>query len=226
MRRGGIMPQQVKVISQAGVNCYLVKSDDGCFLIDTGFSFRRRHIEKEMVTAGCAPGNLKLIVLTHGDFDHTGNADYFRKKYGARIAAHRGESGVVEKGDMMASRQRPRRRPTRLVLAVMRYLVFRAFRPDIYLEDGDDLSGYGLDARIVHIPGHSSGSIGVLTAGGDLFSGDLFDGRGRPVLNSNMDDAAAGRASLEKLRGLEIRNVFPGHGRPFNLPGPMAAAGR
>ena len=39
-------------------------------------------------TAGCKLGSLKLIVLTHGDFDHTGNAAYLRHKYAIKIAMH------------------------------------------------------------------------------------------------------------------------------------------
>ncbi|RLI67201.1 hypothetical protein DRO91_10540, partial [Candidatus Heimdallarchaeota archaeon] len=31
-------------------------------------------LERELEKAGCKPGDLKLVVLTHGDFDHTGNA--------------------------------------------------------------------------------------------------------------------------------------------------------
>jgi len=63
-----------------GVNCYLIETDTGYILIDTGGSNKRTDLEKELESAGCQPGNLKLIVLTHGDFDHTGNAAYLRKK--------------------------------------------------------------------------------------------------------------------------------------------------
>jgi hydroxyacylglutathione hydrolase len=69
----------------------------------------------------------------------------------------------------------------------------------------------------VHIPGHSSGSIGVLTAGGHLFCGDLLTNTGGPVLNQIMDDPAAARASVERLRSLHIDTVYPGHGGPFSL---------
>jgi glyoxylase-like metal-dependent hydrolase (beta-lactamase superfamily II) len=48
------------------------------------------------------------------------------------------------------------------------------FTPDLEIDEGFDLSSYGFDGRILHIPGHSKGSIGVLTAKGDLFCGDLF----------------------------------------------------
>ncbi|HWR70506.1 MAG TPA: MBL fold metallo-hydrolase, partial [Dehalococcoidia bacterium] len=56
------------------VNCYLIETDSGFVLIDTGASNRRKDIEKELESAGCKPGDLKLIILTHGDFDHMGNA--------------------------------------------------------------------------------------------------------------------------------------------------------
>ena len=47
------------------------------------------------------------------------------------------------------------------------------FTPDLYIEDGDDLSEYGFDAIILYIPGHSKGSIGILTADGDLICGEI-----------------------------------------------------
>ena len=54
------------------VNCYLITTETGFLLVDTGSSRRCAELEKELASAGCQPGDLKLIVLTHGDFDHTG----------------------------------------------------------------------------------------------------------------------------------------------------------
>ena len=42
---------------------------------------------------------LRLIVLTHGDYDHAGNAAYLREKYGSKVAMHRDDSGRVERAD-------------------------------------------------------------------------------------------------------------------------------
>ena len=89
--------------------------------------------------------------------------------------------------------------------------------PDILLQDGEHLSAYGLDARVVGIPGHSQGSIAILTVDGELFCGDLLENLKNPALGSIMDDASTARTSLQKLRGLNIRVVFPGHGRPFQM---------
>jgi glyoxylase-like metal-dependent hydrolase (beta-lactamase superfamily II) len=85
------------------------------------------------------------------------------------------------------------------------------------VEDGDDLSGYGLDARVISIPGHSKGSIGILTDHGDLFCGDLLVNTDKPALNSLIDESSAAKASLQILRGMSIGTVYPGHGQPFPI---------
>ena len=63
------------------VNCYLIKTETGFVLIDTGSSNGRAELEHQLERAGCKPGNLRLILLTHGDFDHTGNAAHLRKRF-------------------------------------------------------------------------------------------------------------------------------------------------
>lgn len=88
------------------------------------------------------------------------------------------------------------------------------FAPDLLLEEGDDLSGHRFAARVISIPGHSKGSVGILTVGADLFCGDLLANIDKPGLNSLMDDPAAARASLQKLKGMNIGTVYPGHGQP------------
>lgn len=70
---------------------------------------------------------------------------------------------------------------------------------------------------MIHFPGHSRGSIGVLTAGGDLFCGDLLINTDKPARNTLIDDRAKYDASVERLRTLEVKTVYPGHGRPFDM---------
>jgi glyoxylase-like metal-dependent hydrolase (beta-lactamase superfamily II) len=219
------MSQEIMTISLGGVNCYLVKTGDGGYvMVDTGFRMRRSSLDIELEKAGCKPGNLRLIVITHGDFDHTGNAAYLRKKFGAKIAMHPGESEAVDRGNMICSREN---RPfvSRIVLSLFRLSKSDRFKPDVYVDDGDDLTAYGFDAKVLHIPGHSKGSIGILTAGGApsagsgqvLFCGDLLANTNKPALGSIIDDPSTASASLEKLKSLEIRTVYPGHGRPFPM---------
>ena len=216
------MKRQIRAISLAlpfrmgSVNCYVVDTGSGFFLIDTGASNRRREVERQLEDAGCKPGDLKLIILTHGDFDHTGNAAYLRTKFGAKIAMHRDDAGMLERGDIFWNRKSG----NFLIRAVASFLFkfgkSQRCSPDLYLGDGDDLSEYGFDARVVHVPGHSKGSIAILTADGALFCGDLLLYKDGPVLNSVIDDAGAAQASFKRLKGLNVSAVYAGHGEAFH----------
>jgi len=197
------------------VNCYLLENEAGFFLIDTAISMNRQKLERELLGAGCSPGRLKLIILTHGDFDHAGNVAYLREKFGVKIAMHRGDLGMVEQGKMFWNRNRSSSFLGAIAPHLFGFGIPERSKPDIFLEDGDDLLDYGLVARVVSIPGHSLGSIGILTPGGDLFCGDLLDNNKKPALNSIMDDPAAASNSMEKLQRLNVQTVYPGHGRPF-----------
>jgi len=199
------------------VNCYLVRAGDGYILIDTGMPNKRGVIEKELESAGCQPGNLKLIVLTHGDFDHTGNAAYLRKKFGTRIAMNYNDFGMAERGDMFWNRKNPN-----MVIRIIFDLFFGLsksdrFNPDLYIEDGYDFSGIGFDAKVLQLPGHSKGSIGILTADGNLFCGDLLANINKPKVFSIIDHTTAANSSIEKLKSLKINTVYPGHGKSFPM---------
>ena len=199
------------------VNCYLVQNENGCFLIDSGSPNRRKQLESELEQAGCRPGALKLIILTHGDFDHAGNAAYLAQKFDAPVAMHPDDRDMVEQGDMFANRNRPNILIRKLIPLLSGFGKKERFRPDMFIDEGDDFAGLGLDAQVLSIPGHSRGSIGILLPGGELFCGDLFSNLKEAAFNSLMDDLDAAHASLEKLKGLEITTVYPGHGEPFQF---------
>jgi hydroxyacylglutathione hydrolase len=130
---------------------------------------------------------------------------------------HRDDRGMAEQGDMFVNRQKPCLIARLLLPLLSGFGRKERFTPDLFVSDGDDLSAFGLDARILSLPGHSKGSIGLLTASGDLFCGDFFENSKAPALNSLMDDPAAARASLETLKSLQIKTVYPAHGRPFEM---------
>jgi len=199
------------------VNCYLVKTSSGFLLFDTGSKNKRDELEGELRKAGCSPGNLDLVVLTHGDFDHSANAAYLRSKYGSKIAMQNDDVGMVERGDMSWNRESAKL-PLRISGLFFGFGKAQTFTPDLFLDDGDNLNDYGLDADVISIPGHSKGSIGILLSDTrDFIAGDLFENTKRPALNSIMDNRKNAKASVEKLRSFEINTVYPGHGQPFMM---------
>ncbi len=118
---------------------------------------------------------------------------------------------------MLASRKTRQGIGLRISQAVFKSLLFHKFKPDIFVGEGDDLGEYGLEGKVVHIPGHTTGSIGVLTSAGDFFCGDLLTNSGRPGKNKLVDDMAEMDASIEKLKKLGVKTVYPGHGKRFKM---------
>ena len=199
------------------VNCYLLQAGNGCVLIDTGAPNARDILRRELERLGCRLGSLHLIVLTHGDFDHIGNAAHLRTAFGSRIAMHTEDARVAEVGDMFVNRKKSNFILRALVPRLIGFGKSERFTPDALIGEDYALSPYGLEARAIMIPGHSKGSIGILTADGHFFCGDLFDNTKKPALNSLIDDRDAAIRSAAKVRSLSIRTVYPGHGEPFSM---------
>lgn len=205
------------------VPCYLMKTQDGWVLIDTGDASDQVALKKELDRAGVSAENLRLIILTHGDFDHAGNAAFLQKKFGVRVAMHSDDWGMVEHSDMGWNRKaKPdylsfTARLVGLIAPLFGPGKFEPFKPDLALDESTDLTQFGWDARIVYLPGHSKGSIGILIPDRILFCGDLiynvFGKPGCPFINDFPDF----NASIEKLTKLGIKTVYPGHGKPFQF---------
>ena len=229
------MGQEIIHIDLKGVNCYLGKEGNNFVLFDTGghtlfdkeFTNRREALENELKKAGCEPGNLKLVVLTHGDIDHVANALYLKEKYQTQLAMHADDRMLVESlsmEKMMRSFhfksvvlkiifQLMRQKITRISQKMMND--FQPFKPDILLREGDSLSQYGFRAKILHIPGHTAGSIGVLTDNDELICGDIFLNVKKPVTVVNADDFKTLAKSVDRLKTIQLKMIYPGHGKPF-----------
>jgi len=88
-----------------------------------------------------------------------------------------------------------------------------AFDPDVRLVDGSEIEVEGLRIRVVHTPGHSDDHLCFL-ADRILFTGDHIMG-GSSVMVEKM---APYLESLERLRGLDVEALHPGHGETMTNP--------
>jgi len=94
---------------------------------------------------------------------------------------------------------------------------FKRFTPDIFIDEGFDLSKYGYDAEVIHIPGHSKGSLGILTKDNSLICGDILVNMKKPGTLLFADDFNVLNKSIERLKKMNIQTVYPGHGKPFQM---------
>jgi hydroxyacylglutathione hydrolase len=209
---------ETRILGLGIVNAYLLKTEVGFLLVDTGPANQRAALELKLENAGCRPGNLNLILATHGDADHIGNCAWLRQKYATKIAMHRAEVEAAQKGDPALNKKIPHNLMGVLTRNILRLFTLKTedrFTPEVLLEDGDDLSGYGLNAWVLHIPPHSNGSIGVLTPAGEFFCGDLLTNSRHPAPGMGIFDTVEFETTLAKLKLLNIQTVYPGHGKPF-----------
>ena len=211
------MTEGTRLIDLGFVNVFLVKAGDGYLLIDTGIAQQWARLESELLQAGCLPANLKLVIVTHGDPDHAGNCAELQRKYGAKIAMHAGDVAMVKTGAPV------KRRVKGILVKLFLWLAermggrFDCFEPDLLLEDGQGLAEYGLAAKVLHTPGHTKGSIAVLTDDGQLFVGDTLTNRNKPASASLIENEHELKDSLAILKRTNARVVYPGHGKPFSF---------
>jgi glyoxylase-like metal-dependent hydrolase (beta-lactamase superfamily II) len=200
------------------VNCYLISADRGFVLVDTGTRRQRAKLMEWLGELDCMPGLLRLVLITHGDYDHIGSAAYLRQTYGAPIAMHENDVPMSSTGDMFAGRRQPTWLVRAIAALVLRLPESDRFEPDTLIDESSDLAEYGLPgARVLLLRGHSDGSIGLLLSDGTLVCGDVLENVKGPRLGSIMDDLAAARTSLDRLGQMEIGTVYPGHGMPFEF---------
>jgi hydroxyacylglutathione hydrolase len=171
---------------------------------------------------GIQASEIKLIVLTHSHFDHSGSAREIRDLTGAKIAIHESERTYVENGGMIIPKgvNTYGKLTKPLLFSIFKKISFPKFKPDILITDEPySLSMYGIDGNIMHTPGHTIGSISVILNSGEAFVGcmahDGFPFRLRPGLPIYAQDIAAIKKCWEILIDRGIKMVYPGHGKPF-----------
>jgi glyoxylase-like metal-dependent hydrolase (beta-lactamase superfamily II) len=83
---------------------------------------------------------------------------------------------------------------------------------DILLEDGDSLEEYGLDAKVIHTPGHTAGHCCFIFQNGIAFSGDLIGRRFGPhIQNLLATHWLKIPGSIQKLKRENPDFIYTGH---------------
>jgi hydroxyacylglutathione hydrolase len=206
-----ITPGIHRIDGVRGANAYLVVREEGMLVIDTGMPGNARRIAAYVGGLGRNLSDIKLILLTHADLDHVGSAAELKRMTGAKIAIHADDAPILRGKESFKTLKGP----LGFVASLATRLVpFRPADPDIILTADSEIEGF----RIVHVPGHTNGSICIYKPGQAIFVGDALrsDSRGNPKPPSRMsslDDVKA-RASLAAISALDFDTLLPGHGTP------------
>ena len=193
-------------------NCYIVSDGKNAILFDTASKENLQQVEDE-----CSKYDLKLIVLSHPHFDHAENADALSKKFNVPVAYNKADDGIFD--DYISQPLHS--------YGIVGFVVLKASlkvlsqtqvtRPDncFFVKEGDTLAEYGFsDVKVVELPGHSIGSIGLLVADDAFLVGDALDNWIRPGMGHLYTYLEAQKKTADKIRSFGKRTYYYGHGKP------------
>lgn len=201
----------VKRIKCGNGNCYVVSENENAVLIDT---CKSDSLDK--ILHICKPYNIRLILLTHGHFDHAQNAAALSKALNVPTAMHRADIELLADNNSQPLLSEGFLGKIVLNASLKSFGTEKIppFTPDILLDEGSTLDEYGISARILHLPGHTDGSIAVDVAEEYLFVGDALMNMFYPTTSMIFHDKAEMLKSAERIISLGRRTVYFGHGKP------------
>jgi len=179
-------------------NCYLLNAPPGAILFDAPDGacdwLESRHVD------------LKLLLLTHGHFDHIPDVAKIKRRFHCSIGCHPQTAPMISDPEFFRS--------------FGFQLEIEAVKPDFLIEETPARDFLGLEMQVLEVPGHCPGSLcffsrkDQLLIGGDvLFAGGV--GRG-DLPGGDLDLLLGGiRKKLFPL-GDDV-TVLPGHGPPTTI---------
>lgn len=208
---------KVHTIPMGMALAYLVESEAGLVLVDAGIPGYERSVLRLM--GAIDRDDLRLIYITHAHLDHYGSAAALRRQTGAPVAIHHADANSMAHGETLLGTARGRGKLMQIILPVVeRFMRPEPVEADISLDDGETLSTFGLDALVLHTPGHTPGSSCLLVEDQYAFVGDLLSSTSRPrAQRFYADDWSLIPESIARLKTRDPERVFTGHGRrPIN----------
>ena len=193
-------------------NCYIVSSGKEAILLDTAGG---AHLSK--VIEACSKYDMKLVVLTHPHFDHAENAKAISEHFHIPVAYHKADDQIFDNYDSQPLLSYGAVGFVVLKLSLKQLRGTKVARPDncVFVKEGDTLSDYGFpEIKVVELPGHTKGSIGLLVGEDSILVGDALDNWIKPGMGHLYCDLEEQKRTAEKIHSLGPRKIYYGHGKP------------
>jgi len=216
--------EKITFVYHIFANVYLIESDIGLILVDTGFRGNTWKVLRAIRQLGYKPSDLSMIVLTHAHFDHFGGAATLKDRTGAQVAGHSADVKYFELGGLgaMTGIISGKFHADRAVK--VKILGAPSVRIDKPLEDGDQIGEW----NVVHTPGHTPGTIslhskkrGVLITGGWAIPGETQRDSSRyknPFVGYISSNPGLLPGSRERLGSLAFDTLLCSHFPPRLFP--------
>jgi hydroxyacylglutathione hydrolase len=189
------------VVGSLSANCYIVGVEEAGagLVIDPGGN--PEQISRAISDSGL---DIEVIILTHGHSDHIAALRDIQDKTGAEVAIHIEDADFLEGSGSLSSQFG---------------ISYRTpHSPDRLLHEGDIIEIGKVQFTILHTPGHTPGSICLLT-GNQIFTGDTLFRRG---IGTTLMPGSSRSQLLESIRQRlmtlpDNTIIYPGHGRETTI---------
>ena len=193
-------------------NLYLCIDDDGLTLIDSGKPNSLKRVMAVVADLGYQPADVKRIVITHADWDHTGSVAAIQAATGAMVYA--GKKTAV----YLQSATSPKHLPRLLTLILFPINRYKAVEAVTTVQIGESLPVLG-GLQAIATPGHTDDHLSFYSpTTGVLFAGDalnMWNGRlNRTPALITADEKAADQSAINLL-ALSPTIIACGHGTPL-----------
>ena len=196
-------------------------SSQNLSLIDAGLTGKGSYKIQSIQKAGFELSAIKRIIMTHIHLDHIGCLAEIQKQIPwAELWVHRLEADLLEQGEERAVYGMDMFREFCQEQLGLKPGVFK-FRVNRKLDEGETLDLGDMAWEVIHIPGHSMGSIGLyhrpmkILIPGDVVYADYAIGR-FDLYGANGPEL---KKSLMRLAELEVNILLPGHNQILkNVP--------
>jgi hydroxyacylglutathione hydrolase len=181
-------------------NIYLIL-DEVVALIDAGTGMNFDRVKENLQRFGAKSKDIELLINTHCHYDHAGGDPAFLKTSNCELAIHELDAEPLRAGDGAVT------------LAANFGTQMEPLEPTRILREDDKIELGSLALEVMHTPGHTRGSISLYEREKKmLFSGDTVFCGGVGRVDLPTGDLKAMRKSLQRLEGLEVQELLPGHG--------------
>ena len=206
---------QVRAI---GARVTVLVENGEVLLVDAGLIGSSGTILEGLGALGLFPEQIGRVVITHAHPDHSGGLGRLVAGREIAVAVHRLEADIIA-GTAPPSSPLQNRLIGKMAQPVVSRLMGSSVPVDDRLEDGDIIP-FGTEVRVVHLPGHTEGSIALhLPDKGAVIVGDALQYRfarrlGPPASGVTQRPKEAMR-SVEKLLGLDFTTMCFSHFPPM-----------
>ncbi len=201
-------------------NSVLLVNGANSILIDTGVKGYLNDFKTLFKQNNLEAGDIKLIILTHTHYDHTGNLKELVRLTGAKVLVHKNEFSNLKNGftpipDGISFITRTISKFGKIVYS--KYASPVPFEADLINENEFDLNEFGIAGKVISTPGHTKGSQSVLI-GKKLISGDTFINLQNGIMFPHFaNNPKTLLETWQRLFDLGIKEIYPGHGSKFKV---------